>query len=215
MVGIPELLDFVFHLDAHLLGILHAFGVWTYAILFGIVFLETGIVLFPFLPGDSLLFVSGALATSGALNVWALFFVFWAAAVAGDSVNYFLGKSLGKKAFEKWLKPEHLQRTETFFHKYGAKTIVLARFIPVIRTFAPFVAGIGRMDYGTFLAYNVIGGLLWTALFVFAGYFFGNIPIVKENFALAIIAVIFLSFIPLAFEMLRHRKSHKSPLDQK
>ncbi|MFH0714777.1 MAG: DedA family protein [Candidatus Diapherotrites archaeon] len=203
MDSLAFLFDLLLHLDQHLIGLIQTFGSWTYVILFGIVFVETGIVIFPFLPGDSLLFVAGTLAAAGALNVWLLFALFAIAAILGDSVNYALGKSLGVKAFQKWLKPEHLKRTEEFFQKYGAKTIVLARFFPVIRTIAPFVAGIGKMEYKKFLAFNVLGGILWTALFVGAGYFFGNIPIVKENFSAVIIFIIIISLIPALVEFAR------------
>jgi|SRR3989338_6539409 len=205
-------IDFILHLDKYLSLIIQQFGVWTYLLLFLIVFAETGLVITPFLPGDSLLFAAGTFAGIGALNVLALFVVLAAAAILGDTINYSIGKFLGAKAFQKYpktFKKKYLDRTHNFYEKYGAKTIVLARFVPIVRTFAPFVAGVGRMSYLKFLVYNVFGGILWVALFVFGGYYFGNIPVVKENFSIVILVIIILSFMPMAWEYWKH-KSPKS-----
>ncbi len=205
--------DFFLHLDTHLAQVIHAYGTWTYALLFLIVFLETGLVVTPFLPGDSLLFAAGSFAALGALDVSALFLLLSVAAVLGDTVNYAIGKYLGPKVFHfpksRFFNPEHLRRTHDFYEKYGAKTIVIARFVPIVRTFAPFVAGIGKMSYPKFLAYNVAGGVLWVALCVFAGYFFGNLPFVKRNFTLVILAIIFVSVLPAVVEFLRHRNESR------
>ncbi|MGH2537612.1 MAG: DedA family protein [Candidatus Promineifilaceae bacterium] len=201
-------IELFLHLDQHLNEIIRNYGVWTYAILFTIIFLETGLVVTPFLPGDSLLFAAGAFAALGSLNVWLLFGLLFAAAVLGDTLNYWIGHALGPRVFERdyrLLKREYLERTQQFYEKHGGKTIVLARFVPIVRTFAPFVAGVGSMAYGRFLTFNVLGGLLWTALFIFLGYFFGNIPLVKENFELAILGIIAISLIPMAAEVLRGR----------
>jgi membrane-associated protein len=201
--------DFLLHLDKHLAQVIHAYGTWTYALLFAIVFLETGLVVTPFLPGDSLLFAAGSFAALGALDVAVLFVLLSVAAVLGDTANYAIGKYLGPKVFHfpksRFFNPEHLRRTHDFYERYGAKTIVIARFVPIVRTFAPFVAGIGRMSYPKFLAYNVAGGVLWVALCVFAGYFFGNLPIVRKNFTLVILAIIVVSVLPAVAEFLRHR----------
>jgi membrane-associated protein len=202
--------DFFLHLDKHLAQVIYAYGTWTYALLFLIVFLETGLVVTPFLPGDSLLFAAGSFAALGALDVSALFFLLSVAAILGDTLNYAIGKYLGPKVFHfprsRFFNPEHLRRTHDFYEKYGAKTIVIARFVPIVRTFAPFVAGIGAMSYPRFLAYNVFGGVLWVAVCVFAGYFFGNLPFVKKNFTLVILAIIVISVLPAVVEYLRHRR---------
>jgi membrane-associated protein len=207
------LIDLFVHLDAHLNAVIQQYGVWTYLILFVVVFLETGVVITPFLPGDSLLFAAGAFAAAGALEVGWVFGLLWVAAVLGDTVNYRIGYSLGPRAFQgqsRLFKREHLDRTHQFYERHGGKTIVIARFIPIIRTFAPFVAGIGRMSYGRFVVYNIGGGLLWTALFVFGGYYFGNLPVVKRNFTLVILAIIILSLTPPIIELIRNawRKAH-------
>jgi membrane-associated protein len=213
-MGIFELLiDFILHIDQHLNDIIQSFGVWTYAILFAVIFAETGLVITPFLPGDSLLFAAGTFAALGSLNVVILWLVLFAAAVLGDTVNYWIGNKIGPSVFERdirFLKREYLEQTQEFYEKHGGKTIVLARFVPIVRTFAPFVAGVGSMSYGRFLTFNVFGAFLWTALFVFLGYFFGNIPIVKENFELAIIGIILLSVMPMVYEWLKHRGNGKS-----
>lgn len=205
---IQFLWDFVFHLDTHLSTIIQNFGTGTYLLLFVIVFAETGLVITPFLPGDSLLFAVGAFAAKGDLNVMLAFFVLTGAAIIGDSVNYAIGSFLGPQVFHKpnarILKKEYLQKTHEFYEKYGAATIVIARFVPIVRTFAPFVAGVGRMSYWKFLTYNIVGALIWVTLLVFAGYFFGNIPWVKENFSVVILIIIFISILPIVIEYGRH-----------
>jgi len=201
--------DFLLHLDRHLAEVIQQYGVHTYTLLFLIVFLETGLVVTPLLPGDSLLFAAGSFAGLGALSLWPLFFLLSAAAILGDTVNYAIGAYLGPRVFHfpksRFFNPEHLRKTHDFYEKYGGKTIIIARFIPIIRTFAPFVAGIGAMSYARFLAYNVAGGVLWVAACVFAGYFFGNLPFVKQNFSLVILAIIVISLLPAGVEYLRHR----------
>jgi membrane-associated protein len=203
-------IDFVIHLDKYLSMIINWAGVWTYAVLFVVIFIETGLVVMPFLPGDSLLFATGTFAALGDLNPFLMWFLLSGAAILGDTANYWIGHFVGEKAFtgnSRLIKKEYLERTHAFYEKHGGKTIFLARFIPIIRTFAPFVAGVGRMRYGYFISYNVFGGLLWPGLFIFAGYFFGNVPLVKENFSLVIIAIIVISVIPAVIEALRNRKS--------
>jgi membrane-associated protein len=202
-----HLIDVFLHLDMYLDTIIQQYGVWMYVILFVVVFLETGVVVTPFLPGDSLLFAAGALCARGDLVVGWLFLLLFLAAVLGDTVNYSIGHLVGPRAFHgqsRLFKREHLDRTHQFYERHGGKTIVLARFIPIIRTFAPFVAGIGRMSYGRFVTYNILGGLLWTVLFVFGGYYFGNQPLVKRNFTLVILAIIVLSLLPLAVEFIQN-----------
>jgi len=206
---VSGLVDFFLHLDEHLTALVTQYGVWTYAILFAIIFAETGLVVTPFLPGDSLLFAAGAIAAGGALDPFLLFGLLSVAAILGDSVNYAIGKSIGPRAFSsnsRFFKREHLERTHRFYEKHGGKTIVLARFLPIVRTFAPFVAGIGTMNYSKFVFYNVAGALLWNGLFIFAGYLFGNLPFVKKNFELVILAVIFLSVLPIVFEAWKARR---------
>jgi len=211
---LSRLLDFVLHLDKHLSSLIQTYGIWTYLILFVIIFLETGLVVTPFLPGDSLLFAAGTFASVKALNLVWLFVVLSAAAVLGDTVNYWIGHFLGPKVFHqeksRFFKKEYLERTHHFYERYGAETIIIARFVPIIRTFAPFVAGIGRMSYWKFISYNVIGGVAWVALFVVGGYFFGHIPFVKKNFGLVIIGIIIISTIPAAVEFFRHRRASRS-----
>ena len=209
MAVLSQLIDIFLHLDQHLASIIQQYGSWTYLILFTIIFLETGIVITPFLPGDSLLFAAGTLAATGALNVVWLFVLLSVAAVVGDTVNYWIGQAVGPRAFSgkiRFLKQEHLIRTQQFYEKHGGKTIFLARFIPIIRTFAPFVAGIGGMSYTRFAAYNVVGGIVWVGVCVFAGYGFGNLPFVKRNFSLVLIAIVVLSVLPIVFEALRNRR---------
>ena len=190
-----KLIDLVIHLDRHLNALILTYQLWTYLILFAVIFCETGLVVTPFLPGDSLLFATGALA---------------AAAVLGDTVNYWIGHAVGPKIFGRekvrFLKKEHLDRTHEFYEKYGGITIILARFVPIIRTFAPFVAGIGRMTYWRFISYNVVGGIAWVAIFVFGGYFFGNLPVVRRHFTIVIFAIIFISVLPGVIEYLRQRR---------
>lgn len=214
---ILSLIDFIMHLDKYLADIIQQYGVWTYLLLFAIVFCETGLVVTPFLPGDSLLFVVGALSAGGAMDIRLSLILLIIAAVAGDTVNYHIGKFLGWKVFDnnkiRFIKKEHLEKTQNFYEKHGGKTIILARFIPIIRTFAPFVAGVGHMNYMKFISYNLVGGVLWVALFLFGGYFFGNIPVVEENFTLVIFAIIFISLLPGVFAYLRE-KLRKPPSNQ-
>jgi membrane-associated protein len=212
MEFILQVVDFFIHLDKYLGEIIRNYGLWTYLILFGIIFMETGLVVTPFLPGDSLLFAAGAFAGLGDLNVAVLFFLLGAAAILGDTANYWIGHYIGPRAFSgeiRFLKKEYLDRTHAFYEKHGGKTIVLARFIPIIRTFAPFVAGVGAMTYSHFIGYNIFGGLLWVALFTFGGYFFGNLPLVQENFTLVILAIIVISVLPGVVEFLRERSRSK------
>ena len=200
---VKQLVDLFLHLDKHLAEILRQYGTWTYLILFLIVFLETGLVVTPFLPGDSLLFAAGTFAALGSLSPWVLFGLLSAAAILGDTANYWIGKKIGPRAFTgtvRFLKEEHLRKTEAFYERHGRKTIILARFVPIVRTFAPFVAGVGSMHYPVFLAYNVIGGVAWVGICVFAGYFFGNIPVVKNNFSIAILVIILISTLPILRE---------------
>jgi membrane-associated protein len=209
MAWIKLAIDFVLHLDKYLAQIIQSVGIWTYLILFVTIFIETGLVVTPFLPGDSLLFAAGAFAALGSLNVWALFGVLALAAILGDTVNYWIGHYIGDKAFttkSRFLKREYLDRTQAFYQKHGGKTIFLARFVPIIRTFAPFVAGVGKMRYGYFISYNIFGGILWTALFIAAGYFFGNVPFVRNNFSLVVIAIVLISVVPAVVEVIRNRK---------
>jgi len=206
---IGNLIEFVLHLDKHLNVIIQTYGGWTYMLLFIVIFIETGLVVTPFLPGDSLLFAAGTFAALGSLNVGLLFVLLSGAAIAGDTANYWIGHFVGPKVFSKenvrFLNREYLDRTHQFYEKHGGKTIILARFIPIIRTFAPFVAGIGKMTYWRFISYNVVGGLVWPAIFLFGGYYFGNIPFVKRNFTIVILAIIFISVLPMIIEFLSHR----------
>ncbi len=209
--------DFVFHLDTHLGYILENLGVWSYLVFFAIIFCETGLVVTPFLPGDSLVFALGTFAAAGSLNLGWLFVVLCAAAVLGDSANYAVGKYLGSLILKRqgawFLKKEHIDRTHRFYEKYGAKTIVLARFVPIVRTFAPFVAGVGDMRYLRFFSYNVVGGVLWISLFLLVGFFFGNIPLVKKNFTMVILAIIIISILPAVVEVLKEKCRQKQPAD--
>ena len=204
------LLDVLLHLDRHLSEVIQHYGVWTYLILFLIVFCETGLVVTPFLPGDSLLFAVGAFAAIGALDLWLVMLMLAAAAILGDSVNYAVGARLGPRVFRgeggRFLNRRHLERTHQFYERHGSKTIVIARFVPIVRTFAPFVAGIGRMSYGRFLFCNVAGALLWIASLVMGGYLFGNIPVVRRNFSLVVFAIIGLSILPALIELGRQRR---------
>ncbi len=208
-------IDLILHLDRHLASLIESYGLWTYLILFVIVFAETGLVVTPILPGDSLLFAAGTFAGRGSLNPLLLFAILSAAAILGDTINYWVGKYLGQHFVRgrgrRWIKQEHLDRTHAFFEKYGGKTIILARFVPFVRTFAPFVAGLGTMTYGRFLAYNVIGGLLWVGIFIAAGYFFGSRPIVQNNFSLVVLAIVIVSLIPAVVEYLRARSQAPLP----
>jgi membrane-associated protein len=204
-------IDMVLHVDRYLLEFATNYGVWIYALLFLIVFLETGVVVTPFLPGDSLLFATGALAAAGVIDVVGILSLLTAAAIIGDNTNYFIGRAVGPRVFtehSRWLKREHLLRTQRFYERHGGKTVVMARFVPIVRTFAPFVAGVGHMYYPRFLAFDVGGGILWVWSFGLLGYFFGNAPIIKENFGLAIIGVILISLLPIVFEAWRARRDN-------
>jgi membrane-associated protein len=205
--------DVILHIDEHLEVFIHQYGMWTYLVLFVIIFAETGLVVTPFLPGDSLLFAAGAISATTDLNPVVLFALLSVAAILGDTVNYWIGAWIGPRAFSgtvRFLKREHLERTHRFFEKYGGKTIIIARFVPIIRTFAPFVAGIGSMSYTHFITYNVVGGILWVGIFVWAGYFFGNLPIVKDNFTIVVFAIIGISLVPAVVEAINQRREHRS-----
>ncbi len=213
---IRTIIDYILHLDKYLGQIIQAYHFWTYLFMFFIIFMETGFVVTPFLPGDSLLFAAGTLAGLGQyLNLGLLYIIFSAAAIAGDTANYWIGHYIGPRAFSgniRFLKKEYLDRTHAFYEKHGGKTIIIARFIPIIRTFAPFVAGVGAMTYPRFIVYNVIGGLAWVALFVFGGYFFGRLPVIQNNFSFVLLAIIFISVLPAIIEVIRSRQQgRKSP----
>lgn len=209
MEFILTFIEFILHLDTHLTVLVAQFGTLTYMILFLIVFMETGFVVTPFLPGDSLLFAAGALASLGSLNIFMLYILLAAAAIVGDTVNYWTGRTVGPRIFNKdtgfFLNKDHLMRTYKFYEAHGGKTIILARFIPIIRTFAPFIAGIGKMNYPRFLLYNITGGLLWVSIFTIGGFYFGNIPVVKQNFSVVIFGIIAVSVLPLVIEFAHHR----------
>lgn len=208
-----NLIELFLHLDKHLHVVIQQYGLWTYLLLFTIIFLETGLVVTPFLPGDSLLFAAGAFAGLGSLELGSLFLLLSLAAVIGDTANYWIGHFIGPKAFSgnvRFLKKEYLERTHDFYERHGGKTIILARFVPIIRTFAPFVAGIGEMSYGRFITYNIVGGVVWVALFTFGGYFFGNLAFVKNNFTFVVLAIIFVSVLPGAIEIWKERGRAKS-----
>jgi membrane-associated protein len=210
MEFIREFIDLFLNLDKHLTDVTNRYGTLTYVILFAIIFCETGLVVTPILPGDSLLFAGGALAALGSLDVWVMGLVIFVAAVIGDMVNYWAGHHFGARIFKpnaRFLKAEYLIQTERFYEKYGPKTIVLCRFVPIIRTFAPFVAGMGRMRYARFFAYNVVGAVAWVLVCVGAGYFFGNIPIVKKNFTVVVLAIIFISVLPAVIGFIQARRS--------
>jgi membrane-associated protein len=206
-----EIIDFILHIDDYLVRLISDYGPLIYGILFLIVFCETGLVVTPFLPGDSLLFAAGALAAStGQMNVWLLFVLLSIAAILGDSVNYAIGRRLGTRIFSddaRILKTSYLKRTEAFYEKHGNRTIIMARFVPIVRTFAPFVAGVGSMNYTRFITYNVVGGVVWVALFLAAGYLFGNVPFVKENFELVAIGIVLVSVLPMVFELIKERRA--------
>jgi membrane-associated protein len=203
-------IDLFLHLDQHLSRIIADYGVWTHLILFFIIFAETGLVVAPLLPGDSLLFAAGTFAALGGLDLWLLITMLIGAAILGDTVNYWVGAWIGPRAFSgnvRFLRKDYLDRTHAFYEKHGGKTIILARFVPIIRTFAPFVAGVGAMSYPKFITYNIVGAVLWVGLFVPAGYYFGNIPTVRKNFTVVILAIVALSVLPIAIEAIRGRRS--------
>jgi membrane-associated protein len=211
MEFIQLVIDFILHIDRHLAELTAAYGPWIYGILFLIIFCETGLVVTPFLPGDSLLFVAGAIATQDAMNVHLMVVLLIVAAILGDAVNYSIGRFFGAKLFanqdSKIFRRRYLEITEEFYAKHGGKTIILARFVPIVRTFAPFVAGMGHMPYRRFAAYNVIGAIVWVTLFSYAGYFFGNLPVVQSNLHYLIVAIIFVSILPGVIEIIRHRRA--------
>jgi len=213
MEFVKKLIDIVLHMSKHLDELVVQFGPWLYVILFLIIFCETGLVVTPFLPGDSLLFAVGALAARpDGLNIWILLTTMMVAAILGDSANYWVGKMFGNKLpqkFPRLIKPQHLQKTHDFYERYGGKTIIIARFVPIIRTFAPFVAGIGKMTYSRFMTFNVTGALLWIGLLLPAGYFFGNLEVVRKNFSIVVLAIIFISILPAIIEFMRERNRLK------
>ncbi len=206
-----DFIQILLHLDQHLAWFVQQYGAWVYALLFLIIFCETGLVVTPFLPGDSLLFVAGTLAAVGGMDPVMLMAALTIAAILGDTVNYWIGHLLGDRVLAaerlRFIKRQHLERTQQFYARHGGKTIILARFVPIVRTFAPFVAGVGRMAYGHFLAYNVVGAILWVVGLVLAGYFFGNLPAVKDNLTLVILGIVFVSVLPVLFEYLRHARA--------
>jgi len=208
MESLMALIDLILHFDEHLKVIIQNYGAWTYALLFIIIFCETGLVVTPFLPGDSLLFAAGTFAALGSLDPIWLVGLLIIAAIVGDTVNYWLGHYVGARAFEghiPFVKKEYLLRTQDFYERYGGKTIILARFVPIIRTFAPFVAGIGTMVYRRFILYNIVGGAVWVTLFTLSGFFFGNLTFVQENFSIVVLVIIFISILPMIFEFVKHR----------
>ena len=214
MEFIAKAIDLFLHLDKHLGALIQQYGTWTYAILTLVIFCETGLVVTPFLPGDSLLFAAGALTALPAspLKVEIIFLLLTAAAIAGDTVNYWIGNKIGPRAFEgriKFLNKDHLERTQQFYETFGGKAIIIARFVPIVRTFAPFVAGIGTMNYAKFIVYNVVGAIMWVAICLFGGYFFGNLAFVKENFSIVILAIIVISVLPGVYEFARHKSEER------
>jgi len=211
-LNIEYIIDLFLHLDVHLNELILQYGAVTYIILFLVIFAETGLVVTPFLPGDSLLFAAGTFAAIGSFDVALLFILLCIAAILGDTVNYWVGHYIGPKVFHKetkFIKKEYLVRTHNFYEKHGGITIIIARFVPIIRTFAPFVAGVGAMTYSKFILYNVTGGIIWVAMFVFGGYYFGNIPVVKNNFSIVIVVIILISVLPGVIEYLRHKAKNK------
>jgi membrane-associated protein len=213
---VTELIDLLLHVDRYLLELVADYGIWIYAILFLIVFAETGLVVTPFLPGDSLLFATGALAATGVLNLWLVAVLLLTAAVVGDAVNYSVGRSAGMRIIElartdprwgRWVNPAYIARAHEFFERRGGKAIVLGRFVPIVRTFVPFVAGVAEMSYPSFALYNVTGAIAWVGICLGAGYLFGNVPVVKDNFALVALGIVVVSLLPMALELLRDRRS--------
>jgi len=213
MNWLKNIVDIFLHIDEHLAELINTMGIWVYLLIFAIIFMETGLVVTPFLPGDSLLFAAGALASLDSLAIWPLYIIILIAAVLGDTVNYWIGKFIGPRAFKmnnRFMKKEYLEKAQQFYEKHGPKAIVLARFVPIVRTFAPFVAGIGVMNYSKFISYNIIGGFLWVTIFVWSGYFFGNVPFIKENFHYTVVLIIVLSLIPIAYEFWKGRQEKVS-----
>lgn len=209
---LAQLIDFILHIDVHLGQIILDYGTLTYVILFGIIFVETGFVFVPFLPGDSLLFAAGAFAALGTLNLWVVLGLMMVAAIAGDTVNYWIGHFFGQKLVDNPHVPinkEHIEETQKFFDKHGGKTIILARFVPIVRTFAPFVAGIGKMKYSQFISFNIIGGISWVTVATLTGYFFGNIPFVKENFSLVVLGIVGISILPMLVPLVKKVIKHE------
>lgn len=208
-----SLIDIFLHLDQHLSVYMNEYGIYIYLILFIIVFCETGLVIMPFLPGDSLIFATGALAAAGAIKLWPIYLIFCIAAIAGDTVNYSIGHFLRDKVAARenirFIKKEYLDKTTEFFERHGSATIILARFVPIIRTFAPFVAGVGTMPYRKFLSYNAIGGIVWVTIALFAGFFFGNIPFVKNNFSLVVLGIVVVSLLPIVFTFIKNKMAAK------
>lgn len=210
MEFIVNYIDFVLHIDRHLDGLIQTYGTWIYLILFAIIFCETGLVVTPFLPGDSLLFVTGTIAARGSLDLQTTLVLLTVAAIIGDNVNYWTGRFVGARIVERgWVRQEYMERTHHFYEKYGGKTVFLGKFLPIIRTFAPFVAGIAKMTYPKFLAFNISGAITWMCVFILGGYYFGNLPFVKNNFTMVILAIIVLSVLPSVFEFIRARRHIK------
>jgi len=210
---LKSLIDLFLHLDEYLATIISDYGTWTYGILFVVIFVETGLVIMPILPGDSLLFAAGTFAALGSLNVWSLIGLLCVAAILGDAVNYSIGHYLGERAYNiKWIKKEYFDKTHAFFEKHGGKAIFLARFVPIVRTFAPFVAGMGKMSYAYFATYNIVGGISWVLIFTLLGYFFGNIPVVRANFEFVIVAIILISVVPMGIEWWKARREAKGKI---
>jgi len=206
---ISRIIDIFLHIDKNLVTVIAQYGVMTYVILFGVIFMETGVVVTPFLPGDSLLFAAGALAAMGSFNIYMLYFLMLMAAFLGDSINYSIGSMLGREVFDgrsRFFKKHHLDQAEKFYAKHGGKAIMLARFVPIVRTFAPFVAGVSKMHYGNFIKFNFFGGFLWVSLFLIGGFLFGNIPFVKENFHYVVVVIVLISVVPIVLEFLKARK---------
>lgn len=207
-----ELIDFILHVDRHLTEFVAAYGLWIYALLFLIVFVETGVVVMPLLPGDSLLFAAGAMASAGVLNVWLLMGLLFVAAVLGDNLNYYVGNRIGPRVYgwnSRWIRRDHLLKTQEFFLRHGGKTVIIARFMPIVRTFAPFVAGVGSMPWERFMMFNVIGAALWVGICVGLGYALGNLPFFKENFSAIILAIIFISILPGIIAWMRHKLAQR------
>ncbi|MDO8661270.1 MAG: DedA family protein [Candidatus Woesearchaeota archaeon] len=205
-----KFIDVILHIQNYLQPLALQYGVWIYGILFLVIFAETGLIVTPFLPGDSLLFATGAFASTGSLNIWFLWFLLCVAAILGDTVNYWIGQRISKALFTEnsfWFRKQHLDSAEEFYAKHGKKTIVIARFVPLMRTLAPCVAGMAGMHYKTFLGYNIVGGIVWVSLFLFAGYFFGSVPFVQQNFGIVVIVISIVSFIPVIWEFVKHKLS--------